>query len=279
MTINFYLDNKSYNSKGKTIYCYIREYGNTITLRTREKVNPDFWDSYIQRANLRLTRDKVKKGELNSLNDYLDNYEIKIKSIEKNFRGKKPDTGFDIIADAIKTHFNIRKTEFLDVYDEFLKFKKNTVSKKSLLKYKRIKGLLEEYQKVNREKLNFDKITKRFLYNFQTFLIEEKEMINDTVNRYIKFFRTFILWANENNLTEINQKIKLHWEKNEVIYLTEPELMKLYDLQLTNERLARVRDIFCFQCFTGVRYSDIENLSKEDIKNSTWHLRTQKNIK
>ena len=33
---------------------------------------------------------------------------------------------------------------------------------------------------------------------------------------------------------------------------------------------------FAFQCFTGVRYSDIENISREDIKASTWNVRTQK---
>ena len=47
-------------------------------------------------------------------------------------------------------------------------------------------------------------------------------------------------------------------------------------MKVDNERLARVRDLFVFQCFTGVRYSDIENLSWNDIKNSTWSLRTQK---
>ena len=249
MTINFYLDNKSYNSEGKMIYCYIREFGNTLTLRTGERVNPDLWDSDIQRANLRLTRDKIEKGELNSLNDYLDNYESKIKKIARDIRDKKPDTGFDIIAEAIKTKFNIRKTGFFEVYGEYLKFKKNKISKKSLLKYQRVKGLLEEYQKVNKKKLNFDKITERFLYDFQTFMIEEKGMIDNTANHYIRFLRTFILWANKNNLTETNQNIKLTWEENEVIYLTEPELMKLYNLQLEDERLKRVRDIFCFPVF------------------------------
>ncbi len=52
--------------------------------------------------------------------------------------------------------------------------------------------------------------------------------------------------------------------------------MKLYNFQLEDERLMRVRDIFVFQCFTGVRYSDIQNISREDIRNSTWNVRTQK---
>ena len=38
----------------------------------------------------------------------------------------------------------------------------------------------------------------------------------------------------------------------------------------------KVRDLFCFQCLTGVRFSDIKNLSREDIKGPIWKLRTQK---
>ncbi len=52
--------------------------------------------------------------------------------------------------------------------------------------------------------------------------------------------------------------------------------MTLYNLQIEDERLKRVRDLFVFQCFTGVRYSDIQNISREDLIGSTWRVRTQK---
>ena len=45
---------------------------------------------------------------------------------------------------------------------------------------------------------------------------------------------------------------------------------------MREDRLAKVRDVFLFQCFTGQRYSDILSLNKKDVKNGTWHLRQQK---
>ncbi len=58
--------------------------------------------------------------------------------------------------------------------------------------------------------------------------------------------------------------------------MTEEELTTLYNFKSDDEKLLRVRDLFCFQCFTGVRYGDLQSISREDIRNGVWHLRTQK---
>jgi len=53
--------------------------------------------------------------------------------------------------------------------------------------------------------------------------------------------------------------------------------MKLYHYDFTgNKTFEKVRDIFCFGCFTGQRFSDIANLQRSDIKGSVWQLRTAK---
>ena len=103
-------------------------------------------------------------------------------------------------------------------------------------------------------------------------------MLNNTANKIIQFLKSFLIWANNNSYSDNNsyKTFKGKSEANEVIYLTDDELETLYNLRLEEERLERVRDIFVFQCVTGVRYSDIENISREDIKNSTWNVRTQK---
>ncbi|WP_231555500.1 site-specific integrase [Capnocytophaga cynodegmi] len=40
--------------------------------------------------------------------------------------------------------------------------------------------------------------------------------------------------------------------------------------------LERVRDVFLFQCFTGLRFSDVENLKKSDIKDNFIEITTLK---
>ena len=163
----------------------------------------------------------------------------------------------------------------------FSQYKKNRVAPKTYLKYKHAKALLEEYQKINREKLNFDKLKLIFFEKFYLFLLAKKNMLNNTANKNIKFIKTFIIWANKNGYSD-NAKykdFKSEWNEGDVIYLTESELEQLRDYKIEGEnkdRLKRVRDLFLFQCYTGVRYSDIEKISHEDIKGSMWEFRTKK---
>ncbi|MFA8342675.1 MAG: tyrosine-type recombinase/integrase [Rhodothermaceae bacterium] len=117
-----------------------------------------------------------------------------------------------------------------------------------------------------------------FLDKFYPYLIEKKNVIDNTANKIISYLKVFLNWAVERKLTKNTdfQNFKIKFHKNKIIYLLENELMALYNLKLNNEKLERVRDVFCFQCFTGQRYSDVEKISQIDIKNSVWKFRVTK---
>jgi len=279
MKVKFYLDtNKAVKAKERTIWCYVREYDQTFTLNTGERIDPTFWDKDSQRANPRKTKDKIHKGSLKSINQYLNSFENKIYDITRSIRSKEFNAGFGVIADELKKQFNKRDTSFFAVYDEFLISKRLNVTRASIQKYERLQKLLLEYEKHHRNKLSFDKITPLFFEKFYSFLVDQKQLLNNTAHKNVQFFKSFMIWTNTNNFTDntSHRTFKSKAEQNEVIYLTEDELMHLYNMKPDNERLERVRDLFVFQCFTGVRFSDIENLSWDDIKNSNWNLRTQK---
>lgn len=52
--------------------------------------------------------------------------------------------------------------------------------------------------------------------------------------------------------------------------------MKNFDIPKEKKYLERVRDVFMFQCFTGLRYSDVENLKRSDIKDNFIEIITVK---
>jgi len=53
--------------------------------------------------------------------------------------------------------------------------------------------------------------------------------------------------------------------------------MTMFHLELTfGSPLSNVRDVFCFGCFTGQRFSDIAGLKHADIKKDIWVLYQQK---
>lgn len=52
--------------------------------------------------------------------------------------------------------------------------------------------------------------------------------------------------------------------------------MRIYNMYIKEGTLSTVRDVFCFCCFTGLRYSDVYNLRKTDIINGKIDIVTQK---
>ena len=118
----------------------------------------------------------------------------------------------------------------------------------------------------------------KFYDLFKTFLIKDQHQTNNTIGKYISTLKTFLHWATDreynSNLTF--KKFKVPNENADIIYLTEQELFHIYNFILNNKRLESVRDVFCFGCFTGARFSDVSKLTKDDIKQNAWHLRTTK---
>jgi integrase len=55
------------------------------------------------------------------------------------------------------------------------------------------------------------------------------------------------------------------------VALTEKEVFQLLEKDLSaSPRLEKVRDLFCFGCFTGQRFSDIMRFSQDDFDGKKW---------
>ena len=56
------------------------------------------------------------------------------------------------------------------------------------------------------------------------------------------------------------------------------ELNRLKDYQIPKDKqyLERVRDVFLFCCFTSLRYSDVRNLKRSDVKSDHIEVTTVK---
>ena len=59
--------------------------------------------------------------------------------------------------------------------------------------------------------------------------------------------------------------VKYRTQKIEVDFLTESELNVLIHKDLGAERLSKIRDVFVFNCFTGLAFTDAKTLTKDDF--------------
>lgn len=132
----------------------------------------------------------------------------------------------------------------------------------------------------------FSDVTKDFLLSFLRYLIREEKR-NTTINKLLSYLRNFLTWAAGEGLYMGDQHLKFKPKLKgadgtykTVVYLTWEELMAVYNLEIPAGKhyLDRVRDVFCFLCFTGLRFSDVFNLSKVDVQRERIRVVTQKTV-
>lgn len=147
---------------------------------------------------------------------------------------------------------------------------------------------LRDFEKHSRRRYDFKAINLEFYNKFTDYLATKKGHTPNTVGKIIKTLKSFLTEAVERklhaNLDYKSKRFKVEKEETEAIYLTVPELTTLAHLDLaTGSSLANVRDIFVFGAFTGLRFSDLAQLSKIAVSGKEGQkvlkVRTQKTDK
>lgn len=170
--------------------------------------------------------------------------------------------------------------DFYKVFDEFVRDcgRQNDWTHSTYEKFAAVKNHLSNF----REGLNFDFFDEKGLNDYVAYLREVKEMRNSTIGKQLAFLKWFLRWAfkqgvHQNNVYD-TYKPKLKSTQKKIIFLTWDELTKLreFEIPANKQALERVRDVFLFQCFTGLRYSDVFNLRRSDVKGEHIEVTTVK---
>lgn len=149
-------------------------------------------------------------------------------------------------------------------------------------KFKTVKNHLIDFQVNNNVELSFDFFSEDGLNDYVDFLREVADLRNLTVGKQISFLKWYLRWAAKkgyhSNLAFDSFKPKMKNTQKKVIFLTTDELTRIRTLSIPQSKqyLERVRDIFLFLCFSGLRYSDVANLKRSDIKPDHMEITTMK---
>ena len=269
---NFYLketqsDIVLKDQKETLIVLYFRYDGFRLQYSTGETIHPKFWNSEAQRVK------KSFSGSL-EINHLLDRIDGEVKKIYREAITNDQKITNEYLITKLNGAINpVNKKEksFFGYFDEFSDAQKPTKSPRTIQKYTTLKNHLMDFQAKKHFSISFEKIDTRFYELLTSYYISDLKLLNNSTSKYIKTLKTFLNWATDRGInTNISyQKFKAQEKDADIICLTEDELFKLYYLDLTdNKKLSDVRDTFCFGCFTGLRYSDIQknidNASKTD---------------
>ena len=258
-----------------------------IEFTTGYRIDAAKWDTDKQRVRNGCTN-KLKQSA-SEINASLLGYYTEVQEIFKKFEVEEIMPTPEQIKEAFNAlHKPIEEVKqrkstpnvFYKAFDEFVRDcgRQNDWTDSTYEKFAAVKNHLMNF----RDGLTFNFFDEKGLNDYVTYLRDVKEMRNSTIGKQLSFLKWFLRWAFKKGLHQNNAydsyKPKLKSTQKKIIFLTWEELNKLreFEIPAAKQALDRVRDVFLFQCFTGLRYSDVFNLRRSDIKDDHIEVTTVK---
>lgn len=267
---------------------YFKSENKKFVYSTGEVIHPEDWDFEMRQPKYLNGRTK-KADQLRSIKFQLDRYSNLLVDLSNRFKVINHDITIDLIRKEFDQNFKRVKpisNRFFDVYDLFLKYKKedksgdaNSVT--TIKRYTYNRKLLMDFQEHSNKKIHFNAINEEFYKGFINYCVLVKKHSVNTLSRNVGLFKTYMYWAYNNNHTykdDFKQFKNIKKEITEEIALTLDQIKEVFDYDFTNnKRLEKVRDLFVFGCATGMRFSNYSIIKKSDIYSNHIHVRDKKN--
>ena len=266
---------------------YFKNESKKLIYSTGETITPKEWNFKNRMPNDlsgRTTRADNHRAINMQLNRYTDFY---IKIINRYIHAEQEIT-VENIRNEFDKEFKKTKTgsrDFFAVYDKFMTEKINDKTDKAnststIKRYEYNKKLLQDFEESKDVKLNFNQIDKKFYNTFINYCTNTKNHSTNTLSRNIGLFKTFMNWAVLNRYTyklDFQEFKNIKKEITDEVALSKEQVVEIFNFDFSNnQRLERVRDLFVFGCFTGMRYSNYSKIKKNDIIDSHIKVRDVK---
>ncbi|WP_305982373.1 site-specific integrase [Roseivirga thermotolerans] len=178
-------------------------------------------------------------------------------------------TGKPLTLNIMREFFERRgdKTSVNDYVNEYIRtYKFNAIRTKK--KYQTFEKLLNDFN----PDIKFVNLEERLFLNFRDFLLETKEQAGNTVEKYFEPFKKIIKDAVRRDYLPRNpfENVELRIPKSQTnrVALFENEIDQIRNLSFpeSDSSLSEHRDVFVFQCYSGLYYSDIQQLRKSQVQ-------------
>ena len=209
------------------------------------------------------------KGD-KELNEFLQALKARVLSIETTLLKKGVYVTIDTVLDVYRYGEEENTITFLQVFDIHTeninkKVKQKLVTDTTLSKYKVTRSYISRYMKTELKKddILMREVSPSFVENL--FIVLLSYMSNNTAVQKMKQVKSVMRFAVEEGYIRVSPfKIVLKKEKKEVVPLTIEEVNIIRKKKIDIPRLAKIRDLFVFECFSGLAFSDLASLNEKD---------------
>ena len=214
------------------------------------KLYADQWDN----------RKKVIRHEDSiQLNSVLDAQMAALNEFVGDLIKRNVPFDFDKLDDFLSRR--TRSVSFIDFVRERIE-ERMDIEESTRKQHKTLLAALEAFGKMNYA----DNITPGTIQEYYEYILSTG-VTKPTAYNYIKRLRVYLHLAMKYGIIEKDPSEGMHFERGKFEsrkYLTEEELRSVKECKISIAPVRVVRDLFLFQCYTGLAYSDF---SKFDFKN------------
>lgn len=263
----FFLKSPHKGSKIRAVYLRITVDGIPKETSTKRKWDSTRWDQKTERAI-------GTKEDARSLNFFLDSLILKV----NEYKTEIMYSGKPITSEKVMDYVLGKITPRVKLLEEF---QKHNDEMTALLGKGYAKGTLDRFTitknhltafikfKFKSTDIEFTDLNLEFIKDFEFYLRTVRNCSNNTTLKYIANFKKIVIRAIDKEIILKDPFKNFKGRKTKMVKkpLTTEELYELERHYFTTDRLNVVRDVFVFQCYTGMAYIDAYQLKKTDIKN------------
>jgi site-specific recombinase XerD len=266
ITLHFYAKSTKPNAAGQLpIYVRLTVDGKRMEFSTKKFIDSSKWSPEMSKM-------KGSTEEARSLNEYLNLVKSKIFDIQMELIHQNEILTIEVFKNKL-LGIQERGRMLLPIFVE------HNRKMEELVGIEYAPGTLERYKtslshtkdfllwKYKVSDIEISKIDYAFITEYEFYLRSVRNCANNTAVKYIKNFHKIINqclangWLSKDPFFNYKSKVK----EVERVYLTEEEIQNIINKDFKIERVAMVRDIFIFSCFTGLAYIDVKQLTKNHI--------------
>ena len=224
------------------------------------------WDQKIERAT-------GSKEDARILNNLLDSLTMKVNKRKADLIYAEETITAQKLIDYVKGKVASRAKvleEFQLHNDEMKALVPKEYSPGTMERFVTAKSHVSDFIrfKYKTEDMEFRELNFQFVKDYEFYLKTVKGCCNNTALKYISNFKKIVLRAIAKEIITVDpfKLFKGKKTKTNKKPLTREDLKKIESHNFSTPRLELVRDIFVFQCYTGLAYIDVFNLKRIDVK-------------
>lgn len=266
LTVLFWLFKSRQNKSGNApIYLRITYQTKRKNIATGFYLRPERWDKSRQMVKGGLDDAKqineyiihTRNRLMELFNGMLKQQQVSLDGLVEQFLGR--DKKVSSLLSLVEEHNNdIKKRVGID-------YAFSTYQKYDILN-KKVAAFIA-YKYPTRKDFELKELTLKFIAEFDYYLKSHDRNEQNTVTKYLKNLKRILSYGVLHEWIEINPftNYKVTYKDVDRVYLTTDELMQIEQKTFANKRLELTKDLFLFQCYTGLAFTDMIQLNHSHI--------------